>query len=75
MSARIAAAHGEENVVGPEASVNANRLVAVEHAPSFVGSGQHGGTAAWCVRVEPVHEGRAGEERRLDFAPTLEIGE
>ena len=38
MSARIAAAHGEENVVGPEASVNANRLVAVEHAPSFVGS-------------------------------------
>ena len=33
MPARIAAAHGEENVIGSEPSVDANPLVAVEHAP------------------------------------------
>jgi hypothetical protein len=37
--ARIAAAHGEEDVIGSEASVNVNRLVAGEHAPGIVGPG------------------------------------
>ena len=44
-----------------------NGSAITERIASALDPGQLGGTAARSVRVEPVHEGGAGEERRLDL--------
>src|SRR4029453_13511884 len=73
--ARCPTSRTDQDIVGAEAAVNGDGLVARHHARRGVGSTRGGIRAAGCVRVEPPSHLVTDEELGLDLSSALEVGE